>query len=271
MCEFCISHGEGKKWYENVTNYSREMFLQVNSDAHLKQFLAGFARSMKTGEAKAEAAKKRFPRIYRWLVYPWLTSRQKKTHFGQIVPLEDIQRVLERTPHVVRLPCVCRKVTTGREERVCYGVGMEATHILKDLPDFSSFDRISPAEASAEIENLDRNGLTHSVWTFQTPFIGAICNCNRDCMAYRIQYRKELAKVMWRAEYVALIDQERCRGCRLCQKQCLFGAVDYDRRGGKCRINLLNCYGCGSCRTVCPEEAIALLNRNDQPMVANLW
>lgn len=271
MCEFCTSHGEGKKWYENMANYSREMFLQVNSDAHLKQFLAGFGQSMREAEPRAAEYQKRFPRIYRWLIYPWLTRHQKKSHFGQIVPLEDLQRVLAQTAHVVRLPCICRKVTTGKEERVCYGVGMEAGHILEELPDFSSFERISPAEAATEIGTLDRNGLTHSVWTFQTPFIGAICNCNRDCMAYRVQYRKELAKVMWRAEYVALIDQERCKGCRLCQKQCLFAAVDYDRRNAKCRINLLNCYGCGVCRAVCPEKAITLNNRLDHPEAANLW
>lgn len=271
MCEFCISHGEGKKWYENMANYSRERFLQVNSDAQLKQFLAGFAQSMREAEPRAEAYKKRFPRIYRWLIYPWLTRTQKQSHFGQIVPLEDLQRVLAQTAHVVRLPCICRKVTTGKEERVCYGVGMEAGHILKELPDFSSFDRISAAEAAAEIGALDRNGLTHSVWTFQTPFIGAICNCNRDCMAYRVQYRKELAQVMWRAEYVALIDQNHCKGCRLCQKQCLFAAVDYDRQNTKCRINLSKCYGCGVCRAVCPEKAIKLHNRLDHPEVANLW
>ncbi|NTV14149.1 MAG: hypothetical protein HGA96_09520 [Desulfobulbaceae bacterium] len=45
---------------------------------------------------------------------------------------------------------------------------------------------------------MDHNDLTHSVWNIQTPFIGTICNCNRDCMAYRIQYQKELAQVMWR-------------------------------------------------------------------------
>ena len=25
MCEFCTKHGEGKKWYEIMENYSREL------------------------------------------------------------------------------------------------------------------------------------------------------------------------------------------------------------------------------------------------------
>ena len=30
----------------------------------------------------------------------------------------------------------------------------------------------------------EKEGLCHTVWTFQTPFIGGICNCDRaDCLA----------------------------------------------------------------------------------------
>ena len=71
MCEFCVSHGEGKKWYENMTNYSREMFLQVNSDENMKVFLAGFGQSMLRGSALAAKWKKRMPFIYNLLVYPY--------------------------------------------------------------------------------------------------------------------------------------------------------------------------------------------------------
>jgi hypothetical protein len=53
MCEFCISHGEGKKWYENITNYSRELFLQVSSDEALKNYLARFGQSMQENIPKA--------------------------------------------------------------------------------------------------------------------------------------------------------------------------------------------------------------------------
>jgi hypothetical protein len=161
MCEFCISHGEGKKWYENMTNYSRKLFLKVNSDAGLKNFLS---------------------------------------HFGQIVPLEGVENVLDRVETVIRLPGICRKVTTGVEKRYCYAVGMDTSHIIEDLPDFRDFDKITGAAAKTEIRNLDKEGLTHSVWTFNTPYIGAICNYDQDCMAYRIQYRSKLAKVIWKAE-----------------------------------------------------------------------
>jgi ferredoxin len=268
MCEFCISHGEGKKWYENMVNYSRELFLEVSSDNRLKEYLAGFGHSLKEGEELAEKWKKRLPGIYRFLIYPWVSRKQKKNHFGQIVPIEAVENVLDQVGSIIRLPCICRKINTGKEERVCYAVGMDATHIIKDLPDFRDFDRISVSEAKKEMIDLDTKGLTHSVWTFQTPFIGAICNCDQDCMAYRVQYKKELAKVMWKAEYVASIDLERCNGCRLCQKRCVFDAVRFDRRLVRCSVEQTSCYGCGVCRATCPQGAISLIDRNQVASVA---
>ncbi|HDO36136.1 MAG TPA: 4Fe-4S ferredoxin, partial [Nitrospirae bacterium] len=42
MCEFCTKHGEGRKWYENITNYTEDLFYQVNSEENLKAFLGSF-------------------------------------------------------------------------------------------------------------------------------------------------------------------------------------------------------------------------------------
>jgi NAD-dependent dihydropyrimidine dehydrogenase PreA subunit len=254
-----------------MTNYSRELFLQVNTDNKLKDYLNNFARRLKNGVMNAEKWQKRIPSIYPFLIYPWITRYMKKTHFGQIVPIEDVEYILKGVNSVVRLPCICRKINTDVETRVCYAVGMDVTPILKDVPDFSRFDRITAAEARKEMKNLDTEGLTHSVWTFQVPFIGAVCNCDQDCMAYVVQYRKKLAKVMWKGEYVASIDRDRCKGCRECQKRCPFDAVRFDRKWGKCDIMADNCYGCGICRPTCPENAITLLEREKVPLAANSW
>jgi Pyruvate/2-oxoacid:ferredoxin oxidoreductase delta subunit len=254
-----------------MTNYTRELFLQVSTDKKLKNYLSNFAQSLHDGLVRAEKWKKRIPYIYSSLIYPWITHHQKKTHFGQVLPIEDVEYILDGVNSVVRLPCICRRINSGVETRVCYAVGMDTTHILKDVPDFSQFDRITAAEAKKEIKHLDTEGLTHSVWTFQTPFIGAVCNCDQDCMAYLFQYRKKLAKVMWKGEYVAIIDHDRCKGCCQCLKRCPFDAVRFDRGLGKCNIEVRNCYGCGICRPTCSEDALVLLEREKVPQVADSW
>jgi len=51
---------------------------------------------------------------------------------------------------------------------------------------------------------------------------------------------------------VALINEERCTQCGLCQEVCRFEAIkDF-------RVNPVSCEGCGFCYQVCPEEAITM-------------
>ena len=271
MCEFCIQHGEGKKWYENMKNYSAEVFHQVNSEEHMRKYLANFYHALTVEVQRACAWKKRFPRIYRLMVYPFVTRRLKRTHFGQIVPIEDVESLLDKFSTVVRLPCICRKATTGKEKRYCFGIGMDLTPIFRDLPDFRDFEILTPDDAKACMRNLDTEGQTHSLWTFNTPFIAALCNCDRDCMAYRFQISMQLGKLMWKGEYLAEIDESSCDGCRECIQRCYFGAIAFDRQKMKCFIRPEQCYGCGICRAVCNRDAVRLVERCSVPHMAQVW
>jgi Fe-S-cluster-containing hydrogenase component 2 len=271
MCQFCTQHGEGKKWYENMANYTAEVFHQVNSEQNLVRFLRGFAKSLRDDVATASRWQRRFPRIYRFIAYPILSRKMQKTHFGQVVPLEDVEAILSQVEHIVRLPCVCRKVSLGAEKRYCFGVGMDLTPILAQAPDFAAFEHWSRERAISFIRQLDQEGKTHSVWTFNTPFIGAICNCDRtDCLAMRCTVTHNLP-VMFRAEYVAESDPEKCNGCRQCMRVCQFGALGYSPATEKVNVDQRWCYGCGICRSACTKDAVRLRDRASVPAAANLW
>ncbi len=95
MCEFCTKHGEGKKWYDNITNYTEEVFYQVNSEKQLKAFLNNLYHSLNVDVERAYRVKKRLPCIYDLIAYPLVTRYLKKRHFGQIVPIEDIENILD--------------------------------------------------------------------------------------------------------------------------------------------------------------------------------
>ncbi len=45
----------------------------------------------------------------------YLTKTQKKSHFGQVVVIEEVEQIFQMVEGVIRLPCVCRKVTTGNQ------------------------------------------------------------------------------------------------------------------------------------------------------------
>jgi ferredoxin len=262
MCEFCIKHGEGRKWYLQMKNYSSQLALRA------KGILRDFIRSPQKELLKELGILERInrlPLLLRNILRGMIIKRQKRRHFGQILPLEDAKLVISMAGSVTLLPCLCRKITTAREERFCMGLGMDLLGIQTDSP-----GRIEKYEAHQLLEEFDKRGLFHSVWTFGTPFIGAICNCDLDCLAYRTRLQAGLG-IFFKSEYICKIDQARCTGCRDCRKNCHFGAIEFSASLGRCRIRQEICYGCGLCRSICPQGAITLTERISLPGLRKNW
>ena len=162
---------------------------------------------------------------------------------------------------VVRLPCGCRKVTLGKEVRYCFGVGVVGRNTLSDLPELvKEHEVLRGEEAKKVFREFDDQGLIHSIWTFRTPYIGGICNCDHDCLPYKMDLDYDFP-VYFKAEYLGVIDWDSCSGCKECKKFCQYGAIHYSVFDDKCIIDQRRCYGCGVCRTVCPNDAITLNER----------
>jgi ferredoxin len=138
-------------------------------------------------------------------------------------------------------------------------------------PDNSRLETVPKEEALQQFRRFENDGLCHSVWTFVAPFIGGICNCDRsDCGAMQSTVVHGLP-VMFRAEYVAEADPERCNGCRACMRVCQFGAIGFSAANKKVSIDQGRCYGCGVCRSGCTKDAIQLVGRSTVPAAANRW
>ncbi len=281
MCDFCVQHGEGKKWYLQARNYAEDLL----SDARRRRFIADFfAHPEHLSDATAQLEKlSKAPPFVQRAVRALVTRRMKKRHFGQVVPLEELKEIFGFVNSIVRVPCICRHVNLGREARYCYGVSMgpgggrfaELTQQVDGSflggPDTSAFEQLSAEQALEAFAEHEKEGLCHTVWSFVTPFIGGICNCDRsDCMAMRATITHDV-KVMFRAEYVAQVDAELCRGCRACMRVCQFGALAFSAANKKAFVDQTACYGCGVCRSACPNQAIALRPRAEVPAVAKLW
>jgi ferredoxin len=268
MCEFCTQHGEGKKWYLTMENYSKDLLNQNQRRKYAVEFVNGF-------EKRVPMSMKQLDQIRRTplmkLAKPVLTHMQKEDHYGQVVPMEDVEKIFEMVQGAVRLPCVCRRVTTGNmNARYCYGLTMDK-EMMEALDDSFSLETLSKEQALDSIRKLDKEGLVHSVWTFKTPFIGGLCNCDQDCMAYRITHVRKDYPVMFRAEWVAEIIPQNCNGCRQCMRRCQFGAIRYSSANKKSFIDPMACYGCGACRSMCQLKAIKLMPRAEVKAAAGIW
>lgn len=281
MCEFCHSHGDGKKWYLKAENYSQELLNNLERRRYLEEFLPKYG-NMQRAEIEAGFQKAvKSPAWLRQLIYFFKEKRQRRDHFGQVVPLEDLAQIFDLVTSIVRIPCICRKINKGRNDAgYCFGLGLDAEKML-DLqdafvktfqmgPEDANFDRLTKEEALDLHRQFEGQGLVHTIWTFKTPFIGGLCNCDRaDCLAMlcdRYDYRS-----FFRGEYVAAISQEDCTGCGACRSLCQFGAIGFSVMDQKSFVDPRRCYGCGICRTACEMAAINLQPRQEIPLAANLW
>ena len=202
-----------------------------------------------------------------------IVARRKVEHFGQVLPIEDVDRVIDMVDSITRMPCGCRFVTTGKtDKRYCFGFAIDRWGILGRYPDAaSSLEVLDKVEAMKAFRKYDQEGLVHTIWTGVTPYVIGMCNCDRDCGAYRGYIEEQGPPDFFRAEYVCQIDWDLCTGCRECMSQCQFGAQFYSSALSKVYINPFRCFGCGVCRPACVEGAITLVPRQNIPEAAELW
>jgi NAD-dependent dihydropyrimidine dehydrogenase PreA subunit len=287
MCEFCIQHGEGKQWYLQMKNYSSELLnasltpeqkkaLGFNYrrewvDGFIKWFVVPAYAGNYPGDARSNFGTSEVPTM------PpneeQILSQRKLEHFGQVVPIEDAEKMLGMVDSITRMPCGCRYINTGlTNQRYCFGLGVDTFHILGQYPDSSaSLEVLGKEEALRIIRKFEEEGLMHSVWSGVTPFVIGLCNCDMDCGAYQGYIKNRGVPHFFRAEYICQVDWDQCTGCKECMSQCQFGAQYYSSAQGKVYISPEQCFGCGVCRVTCPQGAISLLRREESAEAANIW
>ncbi|MBL0345711.1 hypothetical protein [Candidatus Villigracilis affinis] len=144
MCEFCTQHGEGEKWYLTMENYSKDLLNQNQRRKYAADFLNGFDKRVPKSIKQLDKIRKT-PLMK--LAKPVLTHMQKEDHYGQVVPMEDVEKIFGMVQGAVRLPCVCRRVTTGNmNARYCYGLTMDK-ELMDSLDDSFSLETLSKEEA----------------------------------------------------------------------------------------------------------------------------
>jgi len=66
----------------------------------------------------------------------------------------------------------------------------------------------------------------------------------------------------------AVVDEDLCIGCGLCEEICPYGAPKIEN--GKSKIREILCRGCGSCAAECPRRAITMRHFGDHQILAQV-
>lgn len=278
MCQFCVEHGEGKRWYLNARNYSYDLQSDLRRRDYVVNFIENFGRSRSRAVSLMETASY-FPSPLQRKAKDIFSRRMREHHFGQPVPIEECEQILKMATSITVIPCICRMHEPGkRAEEVCVLVTTQPIEPLlvqgfsgySDGPDLDDFRTMTVEETMVLLTECEERGLMHSVWTFETPFTAAICNCNLEsgCMAMKLTAGYEM-KLMWRGESVIRHDESACSACGQCGELCPFGAIA--TASGQVQVTAEKCWGCGICRSACAADALSLVDRRGVPEVSALW
>lgn len=261
MCEFCIRHGAGRTWYLDAANYCEDA---VRNRRRFRDVLLALVREHEPGDRS-------LARLQALLRSPVIgpplrrlaEGQLKRHHFGQVLPLEDVRRVLELVDVIHGFPCICRRHLLGKaHEHYCIGLGAFFKEWAGDMPDLAGEgEPLSAAEAYRRVEEFDRQGLVHTIWTLETPFIIAICNCRPGACVALEMLLKSGTRMMFKGERLFQIDPSRCTGCGMCLETCYFEALRQDAVSKRYTVVPEACYGCGLCRAACPTGAAGPVER----------
>jgi Pyruvate/2-oxoacid:ferredoxin oxidoreductase delta subunit len=263
MCDYCVQHGHGKRWYMSARNYSKEL---ARSETVRKFNEAFFGRTdvqpgttplVPTGRPTQEEREKADLR-YRQFLHHQVINTEEAISIIQLAS----EQTEESDRTVVLLPCICRYRAYGKDPALsCYGLAF--THeYTRQFPKYGGggHEYVSPQEAQDHLLQLiQKTPIVHALSALGVPYLGMLCNCDMPvCRPYLIRQRLNITSPFYKAHHRASIDFQKCTGCGICQEVCPFNVAKVSSHLTQAQIDTTACYGCGVCQRNCPESAITL-------------
>lgn len=265
MCEYCVQHGSGEKWYLKARNLSKELSASEHVTDFNEQY---FSREVSPGPDDFTDRMSRITRPVKPGEKEKVEEHYRKFLHHQVVTTEEVMQVLEISSTetegheraVVRLPCICRYAALGKEKKLhCFGIAFTDEY-TKRFPNYlgGKHEYMTPDEASEIMKKMaEDESVVHTVSALGVPYIGMICNCDMDvCRPYIHRMRLGISEPFHKGHYVTVVNEQKCVGCGICEEVCAFGAIMVDPVSNVARVNSDECYGCGVCSKRCPEHAL---------------
>lgn len=264
MCDYCVQHGHGKRWYLSARNYSRKLALSEK----VKEFSESyFGSAVKPSEGVHISSGKPTEEERRKIDF-----RYSQFLHHQVVSTDEVITILELAGKqteesdqaVVLLPCICRYRAYGSDVNLsCYGLAFTPEYTRR-FPQFCGGGHryVSTEEAKGALEKLIEAGpVVHAMSALGVPYLGMLCNCEMPvCRPYLNRLHYGITSPFYKAHHRALIDAQKCSGCGACQDACPFDVAELDSEANLAEIDSEVCFGCGVCQRHCPENAISFVH-----------
>jgi len=177
----------------------------------------------------------------------------------QVIPYPKARSLILRQPLELALfecPCRHNRAKPCQPTQVCIIVGQPFVNFAMEHHPRRT-RRATQDEVAEVLEAEHRRGHVHAAW-FKDVCLDrmfAICNCCACCCGGIEAMVRFGIPMMASSGYVAVVEQNRCRGCGRCQAACPFRAIKVNVRA---RVDHSRCMGCGVCLGVCPRQSLSL-------------
>jgi len=167
---------------------------------------------------------------------------------------------------------------TGKQRRIPVDMVILST-ALEPRGDMKELAKLFGLSCSADGWFIERHVKLDPVTTMSEGILVAGCSVGpKDiptsvaqgaaAAARVIQYIEQ--KEMLLEPYYAVIDDQKCSGCRVCNGLCPFNAISFNEETKKSAVNPALCQGCGTCVAACPAGAISGLGFNDSQILSQI-
>lgn len=188
----------------------------------------------------------------------------------EAMPYQQVSRIIENSKSFMVFDCICKK-EKGLLGHACKHP-LEVCMAFAPIPgvfDNSAVGRaISKEEALKILAECEEAGLVHITDNVQTGHF-YLCNCCGCCCGV-LQGINRVgldAGLVVNSQYYAVIDPDLCAACGTCaEERCQVKAIE--ERDTCFEVLPERCIGCGLCVSTCPNEAIALVQKQPQDVVA---
>ncbi|MHB0957486.1 MAG: FAD-dependent oxidoreductase [Pirellulaceae bacterium] len=194
---------------------------------------------------------------------------------GKVSEVTDAARsASERGKTIVQ----CEDTLTGRQQRypVDMVILMGALEPQADAREFGLKCGISCSMAGFYTE---RHPKLDPVATMTDGiFVAGACQGPKDIPASVVQGAAAAARVQGMITkgkvmiepVVALIDEEHCSGCRICNNMCPYNAIEFDATRAVSHVITALCKGCGTCVSACPAGVISAAHFSNRQIFAEI-
>ena len=190
-----------------------------------------------------------------------------------VMPYEDVAVIIDASKIVCVSTCSCRhrknldpdEESCRHDTRTCLHFDVLGRYLIQN----ELGEEITKQEAHEISYQCADAGLVHAVSnTIQG--IDTVCNCCSCCCAFietRLILPDSMVKGHQPSNYIAHLDEEKCKACGLCAKRCPMKALTFRESNGresKIGFSPEKCIGCAVCAHKCPTGAIRVKRREKE-------